>query len=347
MKLYVPLPIEPFRRETFPLLKPFFGKDGMPKDVWEREGLDFPFSLTDPTTNGSTVILPMSWNYYTKKGELQKITHWFYQNREKKYQVLSFLSGDYGVKVPLFENLKVLRSNGQRSRWPENHQGLPAFISDPLQKYFSGHWSPCPHSEQPKIGFCGMANGTISYAFEELFRIAKKNFKYRVGLSKQLPQPWMPTSLRRAQLLKRLEASSQLQTQFIYRKKYRAGAQTEDARKKTAFEFYRNIVDNQYVLCFRGVGNFSIRFYETLAMGRIPIFVNTDCLLPLPDLIPWKEHVVWVDYHERYQIAEKVWAFHSKLTPSSLLELQKRNRQLWEHRLTLEGFFKTFLKHLP
>ena len=60
-------------------------------------------------------------------------------------------------------------------------------------------------------------------------------------------------------------------------------------------EFYENMVSSDYIVCVRGGGNFSVRLYETLAMGRIPIFINTDCLLPLNKSIDWKKHVVWIE----------------------------------------------------
>ena len=38
--------------------------------------------------------------------------------------------------------------------------------------------------------------------------------------------------------------------------------------------------DNLYGLCVRGFGNFSFRLGETLMMGRIPILIDTECILP-------------------------------------------------------------------
>ena len=40
-----------------------------------------------------------------------------------------------------------------------------------------------------------------------------------------------------------------------------------------------------FTFCYRGAGNFSYRFYETLMMGRIPILVNTDCVFPFEDKV--------------------------------------------------------------
>ena len=58
------------------------------------------------------------------------------------------------------------------------------------------------------------------------------------------------------------------------------GAKNSEDMKVTTLEYYENIKNSDYVLVFKRTGNFSIRLYETLMMGRIPIFINTDCLLP-------------------------------------------------------------------
>lgn len=108
-------------------------------------------------------------------------------------------------------------------------------------------------------------------------------------------------------------------------------------------EFYNNLRDSDYVVCIRGAGNFSVRFYEALAMGRIPIFINTDCALPFDKEINWKKHVVWVEYKERNQVAQKVKKFHEELSGEDFIDLQQTNRNLWETKLTLSGFFNSFL----
>jgi len=52
-------------------------------------------------------------------------------------------------------------------------------------------------------------------------------------------------------------------------------------------EFIHGLSNAEFICCPRGVGNFSIRFYETLSAGRIPVFVNTDMILPFEDEINW------------------------------------------------------------
>lgn len=78
-------------------------------------------------------------------------------------------------------------------------------------------------------------------------------------------------------------------------------------------------------------------------MGRIPVFVNTDCLLPFEDKIDWKQHVVWVEWKERKHIAAKVAQFHSNLKAQEFEQLQQDNRRLWKETLSVNamlGFIK-------
>jgi len=110
-------------------------------------------------------------------------------------------------------------------------------------------------------------------------------------------------------------------------------------------EYVQNTVGSDYVLCARGGGNFSYRLYETLCCGRIPVFVDTDCVLPFHSEINWKQYCVWVDEKEVQWIGEKVAEFHDSLTNRQFLDLQRECRKLWEDYLSPEGFFGNLYKH--
>lgn len=339
MKVFVALAIHPYRRQTFPFLKPYFSKSGTFR---EASLCDATFVATmDAAT---LVILPMSWNFYLKNNQSKSIEKVIKKAHSLGKKVISFTTGDYGVVIPDYNNLFVLRASGNESKLPNNHWGLPAFIEDPLLKtYGTSTLTIQPYSQKPTIGFCGMANTSVLYAFEELGRIVRRNLKYYLGFSKNLPQALIPTTFRRAQILQRFRKSDTVNDCFIFRKKYQAGAKTDSKKKETTLAFYNNIKYAQYVLCFRGAGNFSVRLYETLAMGRIPIFVNTDCILPLSDKVDWNKHMIWVEYKDRHKIVEKVLEFHHQFDENTFKKLQEQNRLLWEEKLTLEGFFKNLL----
>ena len=110
----------------------------------------------------------------------------------------------------------------------------------------------------------------------------------------------------------------------------------DDFRRK----FVENIVDSDYTLCIRGLGNNSIRFFETLCCGRIPIFVNTDSTLPFDNLINWKEACVWVEEEDIDRMGDIVAEFHQNVSEERFLELQRNARKIWEDYLAPTGFFE-------
>ena len=99
--------------------------------------------------------------------------------------------------------------------------------------------------------------------------------------------------------------------------------------QKARQEYVQNMIESDYILCARGAGNFSYRLYETLSCGRIPVFIDTDCVLPYNFAIEWKKYCVWVNEGELSHIAEKVAEFHSRLSPQEFLDLQSACRRLW------------------
>ena len=346
MKLYVPLKIYPKRQHLFPLLKPFEKGAGFTDakrialyGISEKE-----VSFVTTLVAADYVVLPMSWNFYQAEQKMAEVEKVVLNAQRADKKVLSFMTGDFGVSIPDYENIIVFRNSGHRSKLPATHIGMPAFIPDPLPKIFKTETLTIrPYTETPTVGFCGQADRTIVTRIKELAQTATRNLASYIGRDRRDPQQVLSTTYLRASLLHSLEKAPAITTNFIYRKKYRAGATTQAARQRTTLEFYKNMQQSDYILCVRGAGNFSVRFYETLAMGRIPVFLNTDCLLPLDSRIDWKKHVVWVDYKDRDRIAEKVLAFHHALSATAFEKLQHNNRSLGKDTLTLGGFFKESL----
>jgi hypothetical protein len=105
-------------------------------------------------------------------------------------------------------------------------------------------------------------------------------------------------------------------------------------------DFVNNLVDNDYALCVRGRGNFSFRLYEALSAGRVPVFVNTDCLLPCDDEVDWREVFVWVEESDLQSLPERILEFHERLSEAEFQERQRDCRQLWERYLSAHGFHR-------
>lgn len=109
----------------------------------------------------------------------------------------------------------------------------------------------------------------------------------------------------RRKIIKTFQESNKIETNFIIRDKFWGG---DPHNPSLINEYEQNIKNSQFVLCNRGNGNFSMRFYQSLAFGRIPVLVNTDMTLPFANDIPWRDLIVFEKTEKR--CLEKVIAIH-------------------------------------
>lgn len=331
------------RPVLFILTRPFYSKSGWVNDeeVKKRWQVADDFQYTSSIDEATVLFIPNPINTYSKQ-ELNTLNTLCKTHNIKGY---GYISGDFGKQYPEFSQLIYFRMGGFESQLSNKNRGFPVLVSDRYEKLFgTSEIEIREKKELPVVGFCGHASLSILKKIKEKAMFAKENL--RRFLSHPLRKDYEPlfaSGFERARLLKILEQSPKINSRFIYRKHYRAGASNQDERKQTSREYFENIKNSDYVLCVRGAGNFSVRLYETLMMGRIPVFVNTDCLLPFEDFIDWKKHVVWVEWKDRENIAEKVATFHANLSPQEFKQLQKANRKLWKETLSVNsmlGFIK-------
>jgi hypothetical protein len=79
--------------------------------------------------------------------------------------------------------------------------------------------------------------------------------------------------------------------------------------------FKTNMIANQYQLCVRGNANWSLRFYETLAYGRIPLLIDTGGKWPIMGEMTTKELIkkyglIFPVVYPGESIEEKLIGFH-------------------------------------
>jgi hypothetical protein len=110
--------------------------------------------------------------------------------------------------------------------------------------------------------------------------------------------------------------------------------------------YFKNLHNNLYGLCARGGGNFSFRLGELLMMGRIPILLDTDCLLPFRESIPYETNCIFITENDLPRVREIVTDFHERHSEEDLIRIQKENRSLWEEYFTPEGIFNHIIQML-
>ncbi len=347
MKIYIAhkhIPIKN-KKSLFILTRPFLKGNNWKFDSEEFKNYNLSqenFQEELDISEANVVLIPFSINFYFSTNNKHLLEEINFLCKEKNIKAYSYISGDFGTEYPTFSNIIYFRQGGFKSQLFNNNKGFIVGLSDHFQRLFEKETiTPSIKKELPIIGFCGhatlsnvkRAKETIKFLIENSKRFIKNPFN-------TVYEPLFASAFQRSKLLSTLEKSDKIQCNFIYREHYRGGAITEEERTATTLEYYNNILESDYVLCIRGAGNFSVRFYETLMMGKIPIFVNTDCLLPFEDKINWKNHVVWIEWKERKNMAQIVTDFHANLSANEFVHLQINNRKLWKETLSIKGILE-------
>lgn len=312
--------------------------------VKENKNLLEYYEIVTKVQDADFLALPLSVEYLLQNGQQKYYEDFLALAKKEHKKLLVFTAGDIGKTIHEADVITI-RLGGFKSKLPENTFIMPPFIEDPLKK-FQLEFRLLPYEEKPSIGFVGHSAKGIRKWIKEGIVFLKGNIKRLLGKEATDFQLFYPSSIKRFHYLMELKSKSKLKTDFIFREKYRAGIQTEEDRKRTSLEFFRNIQQNPYTFCLRGAGNFSVRFYETLAMGRIPVFVDTDCQLPYSESIDWNKQAVIVDAGAFESIEEKIANFHKQLEGDRFQQIQSENRAIWEQYFTKEGYFSNFQQEL-
>lgn len=319
------------RKRVFPMLFDWF--------YLEQPLIKQHFHRVHTIEEADICILPIDLGFYLANNKKSEVDLFIAAAKKSNKKVWVYSGGDFGTTM--LEDVITFRLGGFHSKMNANTFVMPSFINDPYTSILSKRWQPLPKNEKPSIGFVGNADGSFSKLLKEalifvrqaLNRVLKKDFTDK--------QVFFPSSSVRFKVLEKLRFSPEIDADFIYRNKYRAGAVTEVQKTKTTMEFYQNMERNLYTFCLRGSGNFSVRFYETLMMGRIPVLIDTDVRLPYHTHIDWNKHCVRAS-PQNY--LEKLVAFHNQYSNEELLAIQERNRQLALSQLNRQTYFVSISK---
>lgn len=253
------------------------------------------------------------------------------------------------MKLPKFalsnDRFIVLTYSGYASRCSSHYRGFPVVWGDPF-KFDNNRYSfSClEKGNYPKVGFCGQVEGS---AIKTFLRLAQRTVIYIKDLVmvRKFTDPIIPPTYIRKKILDKVHSSSEISTSFVLRNKYKGGAKKgTNFEKQVKADYYSNIQNNHYTICVRGQGNFSIRFFDTLAMGRIPILIDTDCILPYKDEINYENHCLIVKSANIHELNDRIIDHFNSLSQADFRKIQESNRKLWEKYFQTDNFlYQTML----
>ena len=138
-----------------------------------------------------------------------------------------------------------------------------------------------------------------------------------------------------------------VKTDFIIRDNYFHGMRRRNVQHMKN-EYYSNIKNNLFTFCYRGAGNFSVRFYETLMMGRIPIVINTNCMFPYDDIIDYNKVGLFInesDLENNMNLEQRIQEYYRE-NINNLLEIQKNNRELYVKYFSKDNLWNVFFRYI-
>ncbi len=246
-------------------------------------------------------------------------------------------SGDieHPIRIP---NSVILRVSQYRYSKQQNEVTVPFVAEDLLESYAGGQLQLRTKPESPSVGFTGWAGMSLKKRLKthlkELSVTLAAIFNNERGAEHK-------GILFRKKSLKALEASTRVEPHFKTRATYSGHVKTiEGSVEDNRREFVENLLESDYALCVKGDANSSVRFYEALSLGRIPLFLDTACVLPLEDKIDYRSFSVFVDWRDTDKIAEILANFHASVSPQRFEWMQKEARRVYREYLRFDSFSK-------
>jgi hypothetical protein len=255
-----------------------------------------------PIDQAEIAMLPASWNHVARVPErAAQVRDAIAAAAADGLTTLVVHHHDSSEPVDLPEgHTVILRWSLLASRRRPNEHTLPGWSRYPLAHADAERFVPRPWRARPVVGFRGAAAAETAAEVVRGRLESAKNGSWNVG--------WM-WRRRALDILARAPGIALNAETFPA---YFAGAPANE-RERVYEAYVAHLLASDYVLCVRGAGNFSHRLYETLAVGRIPVIVDTQLVLPLADEIDWQALGVWVPLRELDAIGERIRAFHARL----------------------------------
>lgn len=323
-----------------PYLYPNFGRE-------ERDAILFlnnaftnltqPFvALTDDPAKADILLLAHNYSSLRKYPDYVRAFEELSRTYGKK--VLVFWHGDRDDAVPL-SNAIVLRTSlyGQSKRPKEI--AMPAYAEDLLQ---GQQLRLREKGDSPVIGFCGWADyKNLRNRFGTYAQNALVTLRAACTGNPQLYARRKGISIRR-DVIRILRLSKNFRTNFVIRTSYSGHRSTIGMDPEVARREYReNLLDCDLALCVKGDGNFSYRFYEALSMGRVPLLVDTDCVLPMENAIAYDDYILRIPLKDLTRLSEMVDRWWKEVSPDKFLAMQKKARETYEKCLSISAYLST------
>lgn len=309
-----------FLLANYPERKTHYGRFGEAVQNYFTEPL---VEIVADPLQADYLLLPYLYNQAQK--DPAYLVTWVRLVEQTKKTLLVVYPGDSSEAVVLPQAI-IFRNSQYQSRLRLNEIIMPALADD---LGLGQTLIPRQKGTKPVIGFCGWAD----------FRNLKERSRYYLKIILRFG-PLRQGLWWRRRALDLLRQSKLVTPNFLIRQSYSGNEKTIALDQATARRDYLdNILNSDFTLCVKGDGNFSVRFFEVLSLGRLPLFLDTDCPLPLADQINYDDFIVRLDWTQTDQIASVVAQTYQAWSVEEFIRRQNLARATFVDFLRLDNFF--------
>lgn len=292
-------------------------------------------SIAETAASADFILLPHNYSQVRDNQEFLSYYITLAKTNNKRLLIFSYGDVDYDIDVP---QALIFKMSLFRFRKKKNEIKLPLFVEDMGETWGIEYGER--KEEKPTVGFCGWAD------YSNVRQRARATFYHQLVNAKKLiyRKPELEATKQgiyfRKKILNILENSELVEPKFIRRTSFGLNQKTislspEQSRK----EFVENIKQTDFSLAVRGDANDSARFYEIMSLGRIPVLLDTESVLPLEDAIEYSKCILRIPYQDIGNSPQIIADFYAKRTTESLMGMQEKAREVFEKYLRVDAYF--------
>ncbi len=331
-----------------PLLYPFWGnppatKKPLFKQIFERHTFDTSlYSITESIEEADMVFLPYDHNTTLRNApELLPLCEAAAMEAGKRLLIDGMGDLEQLVTIP---DAIVLRYGGYRSSLHSNEIVMPLYTDDLLEAYCDGKLLIREKNSKPVIGFAGWA---VMGSVQELKTVLKELPTRLHSILYPEYRAWKKGIFFRRAALHMLQNSNRVITNFKTRDSYSGNTETAEADPKLLQkEMVELLLASDYGLDVRGDANASMRLFEILSLGRIPVIIDTERNLPFSDVLNYNDFCLVVDYNDLRRLPDILAEFHDRLSPEAFMTMQQKAREAYIQYFRVDAIMPHLIREL-
>jgi hypothetical protein len=332
-----------------PLLYPFWGnslnrvKNPFQFELFERHSFDTSFYLiTEKLEEADMILMPYSHNTARKFApDILKLCAENSAASGKPLLIDGIGDIENEVSTP---NSVVLRYGGYRFLKKKNEIHIPPYADDLLEIYNGGTLVLREKPQKPSVSFAGWATLTPGQELRAIIKglpdKLRALFDSRYGACKK-------GVFFRREAVRVLTKSEKITTNFLVRRSFSGHHDTaEKSPDILRREFIENLLESDYALDVRGDANASIRLFEILSLGRIPVILDTERNLPFSDKINYSDFSLIIDFRDLEKLPEKIAEFNKSISEEKYRDMQRLARAAYLQYFRVDALTRHIMKEI-